>query len=165
MLQEIERQWLLARLPEGLGEGIEIHQGYLATGDPEVRVRSKGGEFFLTHKMGEGEVRDEGKGDIGISADAFEILWPLTVGAQLRKLRYRMTSPDGLVWEVDEYRDQLASLVVVEVELPEKIYLPHIPEVISQCVVREVTNELRYQDKNLAVHGLPNERRKRDGTL
>lgn len=156
MSQEIERQWLLTRLPQGLGEGTEIHQGYLATGDPEVRVRSKGGEFFLTHKTGEGVVRDEGKGDLEISADAFEILWLLTVGAQLRKFRYFVASPEGFVWEVDEYRDQLASLVVVEVELPEETYLPRIPEVISQCVVREVTNNLRYQDKNLAVHGLPN---------
>ncbi|MDP3779551.1 MAG: adenylate cyclase [bacterium] len=158
MPQEIERQWLLARLPENLGEGIEIFQGYLATGDPEVRVRRKGVQFFLTRKSGEGEVRDEGKGDIEISAYAFEILWPLTAGAQLRKLRYRVISPDGLVWEVDEYRDQLASLVVVEVELPGETYIPCIPEVINPHVVREVTNDLRYQDKNLAVRGLPKER-------
>lgn len=157
MPQEIERQWLLARLPEGLGEGTEIFQGYLATGDPEVRVRRKGDKFFLTRKSGEGVVRDEGVGDVEISPDAFSILWPLTTGAQLRKFRHCVTSPDGLVWEVDEYRDRLASLVVVEVELSEETYVPHIPEVISPHVVREVTNDLRYQDKNLAVHGLPEE--------
>ena len=157
MPKEIERQWLLTRLPEGLGEGTEIIQGYLAPGDPEVRVRRKSNRFFLTQKKGEGLVRDEGKGDVEISADAFEILWPLTVGAQLRKFRYCVTSPEGLVWEVDEYRDRLAFLVVVEVELSEEGRIPCIPELVRPYIVREVTNDLRYQDKNLAVNGLPTE--------
>jgi CYTH domain-containing protein len=49
---EIERKYLLSALPprESLGRGVAIRQGYIDAADPEIRVRQKGSEFFLTVK-------------------------------------------------------------------------------------------------------------------
>ena len=51
---EIERKFLVDRLPDGLGEGDRIEQGYLAIGDDgvEVRVRRRGDDMTLTIKSG-----------------------------------------------------------------------------------------------------------------
>lgn len=155
MPQEIERQWLLRRLPEGLGEGIEIIQGYLAVADPEVRVRRKNGRFYLTQKRGRGLTRDEGKGDVAISADAFDILWPLTAGRRIRKIRYRLDGASGLTWEIDEYLEYLRPLVVAELEVPDESTEVLIPCALRALVIREVTDDPNYQDKNLAARGVP----------
>jgi CYTH domain-containing protein len=56
---EIEKKFLLRRLPTGISKGTKILQGYLSVGDPEVRVRAKGEKFYLTRKGGEGFVREE----------------------------------------------------------------------------------------------------------
>jgi CYTH domain-containing protein len=58
---EIERKYLLSALPpaELLGPGVEIQQGYIDAGDPEIRVRRRGPDFFLTIKSGGGVRRDE----------------------------------------------------------------------------------------------------------
>lgn len=56
---EIEKKFLLRRLPTGITKGTKIRQGYLSVGNPEVRVRAKGEEFYLTRKGGEGFVRSE----------------------------------------------------------------------------------------------------------
>ena len=49
------------RLPDGLGEGERIEQGYLAIGDDgvEVRVRRRGDDMTLTIKSGPGMMRTE----------------------------------------------------------------------------------------------------------
>jgi adenylate cyclase len=59
MGQEIEKKFLLSSLPVGVANPVVIKQGYLSTGDPEVRVRQKGTKFFATAKSGDGLVREE----------------------------------------------------------------------------------------------------------
>jgi len=58
---EIERKYLLSALPprEILGRGVAIRQGYIDAADPEIRVRQKGSELFLTIKSGAGVRREE----------------------------------------------------------------------------------------------------------
>lgn len=150
---EIEKKFLLARLPAGMKDGEKILQGYLAVGDPEVRVRQKSDKFFVTRKGGEGFVRQEVEKEI--SAEAFEILWPATVGKRIEKTRYSLTGSDGFVWEIDEYGGHLAGLFTAEVELPSEAAEAVMPTAIVEVFVAEVTEDNRYKNKNLAVIGLP----------
>lgn len=150
---EIEKKFLLSTLPAGVGSPVEIRQGYLAVGDPEVRVRQKGTKFFVTRKGGEGFAREEAEAEV--SREVFEILWPATEGARIEKTRYSHTSPDGLIWEVDEYHGGLTGLFTAEVELPNESTEAVVPIAIAAVFVADVTNDKRYKNKNLATKGLP----------
>src|SRR3954466_15188320 len=85
---EIERKFLVERLPEGLGDGEPIEQGYLAIGDDgvEVPVRRRGASAVLTIKSGPGMVRTEE--EFAIDARRFDSLWPLTEGRRVSKTRH-----------------------------------------------------------------------------
>ena len=150
---EIERKFLLCALPVGLTDGVEIRQGYLATGDPEVRVRSKGSKFFVTRKGGEGLVRSED--EIQISQEVFEILWSATEGKRIEKIRYNVLGPDGLVWEVDEYLGSLKGLFTAEVEIPTETTGTPTPTEIGRVFIGEVTLDKRFKNKRLATEGIP----------
>jgi CYTH domain-containing protein len=153
MGKEIEKKFLLGGLPAGLDNGVEILQGYLSTGDPEVRVRSKGSQFFVTRKGGEGFVRSEEEAEV--SKEIFEILWPATNGARVEKVRYRLIGEDGLVWEIDKYDGHLSELFTAEVELPSEEVKPVMPKAIADVFVADVTTDKSYKNKALAVAGLP----------
>lgn len=149
---EIERKYLLSELPprEILGPSVPIRQGYIDAGDPEIRVRQKGSEFFLTIKSGAGVRRQEC--EVRIPAATFERLWPLTEGARVEKTRY--TVPHGDVrWEIDEFRDALAGLYLAEVELASESEAVTPPAFLS--IARDVTEDPRYKNKSLATRGSP----------
>jgi adenylate cyclase len=147
--KEIEKKYLLAEMPVGVADGTEILQGYLSCGDPEVRVRAKGGQFFATRKGGEGFVRSEE--EVEISKEVFEILWPATEGRRVEKIRYRLIGSDELVWEIDEYRGHLKGLFTAEVELPGEEVQPIMPQVIAEVFVADVTLDKNYKNKALAT--------------
>ena len=154
MSAEIEKKFLLRGLPIGIAEGTKIQQGYLSVGNPEVRVRAKGGKFFLTGKSGAGFVRQEEEHEI--SKEAFEILWSLTENARIEKIRYEIIGEDGLTWEIDEFQtESTEGLLIAEVELPDESVIPGIPPAIAQVIESDVTDDEAYKNKNLAVKGMP----------
>ncbi len=117
MSSEIERKFLLGELPSWLGEreGEPISQGYLTNGEgAEIRLRRIGPRALLTVKTGAGEVRDEV--EVELDEGLFEDLWQLTEGRRLEKTRLREPLGGGLSAEVDVYGEDLAGLVVAEVE-------------------------------------------------
>jgi len=152
---EIERKFLVDRLPGGLGEGDRIEQGYLAIGDDgvEVRVRRRGDDMTLTIKSGPGMTRTEE--ELAIDARRFESLWPLTEGRRVVKTRHLVALADGLTAEVDVYDGALAGLLTAEIEFPS--------EAASQAFTapewlgREVTGDGRFKNQRLAVEGRPDE--------
>lgn len=109
---EVERKFLVERLPDGLEAAppTRIEQGYLVVGEVEVRLRRADDETLLTIKAGSGLVRAEE--ELAIEPDQFERLWALTEGWRLRKVRHHLD--DGL--EVDVYEGALAPLAVAEIE-------------------------------------------------
>ena len=154
MNQEIERKFLLSGLPAGISKGVVIRQGYLSVGNPEVRVRAKGENYFLTRKGGAGFVRQEEEYEI--SKEAFEILWSLTEAARIEKTRYEIGGDDGLLWEIDEFQTRLTEgLFTAEVELPDESTVPEIPPAIVKVIQIDVTDDAKYKNKNLAVNGMP----------
>ena len=72
---EIERKFLVEQLPQELEIDTEdeIAQGYLATGEDEVRLRRRGDRFLITAKRGHGLVRDEV--EVPLGRESFEELW------------------------------------------------------------------------------------------
>ncbi|MGH9230939.1 MAG: CYTH domain-containing protein [Acidimicrobiales bacterium] len=113
-MSEIERKFLAARLPTGLGNGAPLRQAYVAVeGDVEVRVRSDGTHHLLTVKGGRGMERAEV--EVAIDPAAFDELWGLAGDRHLEKTRHRVDLA-GVTAELDLYTGALAGLAVVEVE-------------------------------------------------
>ncbi len=147
--REIERKFLLKRLPEKLNRlrRYIIAQGYLAT-DPagrQVRLRKKGKTASLTFKVGRGAHREER--EIKLSPKQFAALWPATAGRRLSKLRYEIPWKDLLI-EIDIYRGRHAGLVVAEVEFPDRATCRKFQP--PPWFGREVTGEKRYSNVRLA---------------
>jgi adenylate cyclase len=150
---EIERKFLVERLPDGLDAhpSGDIEQGYLAiTDDVEVRVRRYGDRSFLTVKSSGSESRVEE--EIEIDAHRFDALWPLTEGRRVQKRRYRI--PVGnLTLELDVYHGRLDGLLIAEVEFDSLAEATAF--VPPGWLEREVTDDPRYKNKRLATEGLP----------
>jgi len=153
---EVERRFLVPERPAFLKDcGRKwIRQGYLAVGEngTEVRVRQEGKDYFLTVKGGTGEARVEE--ELRISRKLFASLWPLTRGRRVRKVRYSASHHDGTI-EVDVYRRKLKGLVTAEVEFAgaESARAFEPPGWLG----REVTDDERFRNRNLALSGLPDE--------
>jgi adenylate cyclase len=148
---EVERKFLVERLPEELGgRARRIDQGYLALDDrsgAEVRLRRHGDDLSLTIKSTGGLARVEE--ELALDEATFESLWPLTDGRRIEKTRHEL--PGGI--ELDVYEDDLAGLVVAEVEFPSEqdsaAFEP--PDWFGE----EVTEDQRYKNRSLAVDGRP----------
>lgn len=150
---EIERKFLLADVPPAVrrAPAEPIRQGYLALdGDTEVRVRITPARAVLTIKGGRGKVRTEQ--EVVLGERQGDALWELTAGRRVQKTRRRVPVADALV-EVDEYSGALEGLVVAEVEFDDeqasRSFRP------PPWFGREVTDDRRYSNRNLASDGMP----------
>jgi adenylate cyclase len=152
MPQEIERRWLIDTTPPVEDEGVLVRQGYLAVepGGNEVRLREKGGRFFITVKSGEGLVRNEYES--AVDEQVFKTLWPASGHRRLEKRRHALAY-DGSVIEVDLFLGSLAPLMLAEVEFPDEAaavaFLP------PPWFGREVTHEPGCRNRALATQGVP----------
>jgi CHAD domain-containing protein/CYTH domain-containing protein len=150
-LLEIERKFLLRRLPETAQEvpGVEIEQGWLP-GTRVVerwrKVRASGEPIcYRTVKSGQGLTRVELEEKT--SSELFEHIWPLTEGRRVVKRRRRVAA-EGVTWEIDEFLDR--ELVLAEVELPAQDATIEVPDWLRPYVVREVTGDPEYSNRKLA---------------
>ena len=153
METEIERRFLVIRekLPDltefSMYHSEIIKQAYLAQ-NPWVRVRIVQGntpKAILTVK-GEGTlVRAEV--NCPIPLDKANEMWSFAKYGIVHKIRRHVGR-----WEIDEFTDNLTGLWLAEIELGnEHELLPERPEWLGQ----EVTEDVRYSNAHLAVHGLP----------
>ena len=155
MTKEIERKFCVRKMPDLTAcTGVEISQGYLFVGEngSEIRLRRKGGRFYQTVKIGKGVQRTEV--EVELSRAQFDILWPLTEGRRVQKVRYEIV--EGL-WtiDLDVYRDHLKGLIVAEVEF-ETVdeswrFVPPL------WFGRDVTDDGRYKNAVLAHKGTPDD--------
>jgi CYTH domain-containing protein len=154
MSLEIERKYLVNRLPFSLESltGTTINQGYVIVSADgiELRVRQRQARFFQTIKIGEGVSRTEI--EIELAQDQFDRMWPHTKGRRVSKTRYSMPLGNHMA-EVDRFEGELAGLLLVEVEFASlddsRRFAP--PDWFGL----EVTEDKRYQNKHLAVYGIP----------
>ncbi len=151
---EIERKYLVALLPGDFEENScrTLQQGYLAVMDngTEVRVRQDEHKYTLTVKGGGGLRRAEV--ECALTRAQFEELWPLTAGRRVVKRRCCIHYGEFII-ECDRYLEQLDGLITAEVEF-ETIELSDAfrpPDWFG----REITEDPRYKNVNLASGGVP----------
>ncbi|MCR5757431.1 MAG: CYTH domain-containing protein [Selenomonas sp.] len=139
---EIERQFLVEKLPPLPEKFAFLAQGYISL-EPEIRIRQIGeSQYFLTVKRGAGLVREEW--ETAISFQEFgnlkERLYPGT--CMIRKKRYRLPLPDGLIAELHVHAGHLMGFNYVEVEFPDvesaQAFIP------PSWFGREVTEDARF---------------------
>ena len=146
---EIERKFLVnPEVLDTLENGERIVQGFVETrGQMVVRARLAGEHAFLTLKgPSRGSVRSEFEYPIP-PEDARRILDELCGRPLITKIRYRREY-QGYTWEIDVFEEDNVGLVVAEVELGNASDSPELPP----WVTKEVTDDLRYQNVNLARH-------------
>lgn len=112
---EIERKFLVKSLPENLDQypQKEIEQGYLCT-NPVIRIRRSNDKYILTYKGKGLMIREEHEHPL--NQEAFEHLKTKIDGRLIHKTRYLIPYENNLTIELDIFHDELAPLVLAEVE-------------------------------------------------
>ena len=147
---EIERKFLVDKQAWEMLEkpaGERYRQGYLLA-DPAktIRVRQTPEKGFLTIKgISVGAKRAEFEYEIPFE-EAGELLDSFASDC-ISKVRYKMTVGKHL-WEIDEFLEENAGLLIAEIELNEETELFQLPVWAAE----EVTGEAKYYNSNLAVH-------------
>lgn len=149
MAKEIERKFLVSS--DGYKSGMDpfhIRQGFISTNkDSIVRVRVQGDKSYLTIKgSGSGITRIEYEYEIP-PEDAHAILEELCRGPIIEKYRY-LVHFDEHLWEVDEFMNENAGLVIAEIELTTEDEAFSKPPWVGE----EVTGDPKYYNANLIAH-------------
>jgi CYTH domain-containing protein len=148
---EIERKYLinqeLWQEQRNPANATFLQQAYLSIDQScSVRIRLTEKEAFITIK---------GR-TTGISREEYEYTIPFSDGVRIikmavtpiiEKLRYKVHF-EGYLWEVDEFWGDNEGLVLAEVELPDEIRQPVLP----QWVEKEVSGDPRYYNLALAIN-------------
>lgn len=129
-----------------------LKQGYVTpTGDASVRIRIKGEEAFIAIKGGRDPLnRLEFEYRIPFG-DGEAILNQVCARPHIEKVRHEVATPDGLIWEIDEFDGHLSGLVLAEVELVNA----HTPVCLPAWIGQEVTHDPRFLNSNLVKSGPP----------
>lgn len=151
---ERERKFLVDAVPDDLDSAatVQLRQGYLAADDGRsVRVRDAGSDgCTLTVKAGRGIERTEL--EWSITRQEFEAAWPHTDGQRIEKTRHLIPFGDHVI-ELDVFDGDLDGLVVAEVEFDSISASDDFEPPV--WFGRDVTDDGRYTNASLALHGLP----------
>ena len=151
-MPEIERKFIVRERPPELRSGRPEHirQGYLSLDPVEVRIRSREGRpHELTVKSVGGLSRAEV--NVPLTQEQFDELWPL-VRCSITKERTVLHVGEWTV-EVDVYEDNLAGLLVAEVEFGSEGEAESFSP--PGWFGREVTADARYRNAALASAEAP----------
>lgn len=151
---EIERKFLVDKERWDKTEKVDRHflkQGYILNdADKTVRIRLYDNAGFITIKgLSAGASRPEFEYPIP-EGDARELLDKFCT-FKISKIRNKILY-NGKLWEVDEFLEDNAGLVVAEIELSEEGERIDLPDWIA----KEVTGEERYYNSNLSRHPYKN---------
>lgn len=144
---EIERKYLVKELPECLDSYAkrELEQGYLCT-SPVIRIRKDNNKYELTYKGKGLMVREEY--NLPLTQESYEHLKTKVDGRIISKTRYMIPLTEMLTIELDVFHDDLAPLLLAEVEFPDEEtanrFLP--PEWFGE----DVTFSSVYHNSNLS---------------
>ena len=145
---EIERKYLIRRLPENLSQYQckKIAQGYICT-SPVVRIRKSDDEYYLTYK-GKGLMARE-EYNLPLTQEGYEHMLSKIDGRLIEKSRYLIPLDGKLTAELDIFEGDLAPLIIVEVEFDSldaaNSFIP--PEWFGE----DVTESRKYHNSNLAL--------------
>lgn len=162
---EIERKFLLKKLPEDLGRFAFhlIEQAYLCT-EPVLRIRRQDDAYYLTYK-GSGLMSRE-EYNLPLTKEAYEHLLPKADGNVISKKRYLIPlsqadiNPEclsllgdrALTIELDEFAPPFAPLFLAEIEFPteEAAKVFRMPDWFAE----DVTADVRYHNSHMSKQEL-----------
>lgn len=147
---EIERKYLIGKLPEGLEKfpRHQIEQAYLCT-DPVVRIRRQDAEYYLTYK-GRGNLAKE-EYNLPLNENAYAHLLEKADGIVLSKTRYLIPMEgeySHLTIELDVFSGEYEGLYLAEVEFPTVEEAENFTA--PQWFTRDVTFTGEYQNSRLS---------------
>ncbi len=152
---ERERKFVIDAIPTGidLSDRTEMRQGYLVTGEhASVRVRDAGPKGCTLDGQGRWRGAERTELEWAIDREQFDAAWPHTEGRRVVKVRYRIPLDDHVI-ELDVFGDGLEGLVFAEVEFDSSEALVAFEP--PPWFGREVTDDGRYTNAALALHGRP----------
>ena len=116
---EIERKYLIDTLQEDYQDYhcLHIEQDYLIT-DPVIRIRKDNNKHELTYKSKGLMAREEY--NLPLDEASYQHLLTKIDGRLIRKKRYMIPLNDSLTIELDVFEDDLAPLLLAEVEFPDE---------------------------------------------
>ena len=94
-----------------------LFRSYLSTA-PVIRIRKDQDCYELTYKSKGLMIREEY--NLPLTADAYGHLLKKIDGRLIKKDRYMIPLKDGLTAELDIFKEELAPLVLAEVEFPDE---------------------------------------------
>lgn len=147
MAKEIERKFLVEGdgFRRSVASSSEIMQGYLSVNpDATVRVRIADGRAWLTVKS-RSVGAERGEWEYEIPVDDARAMVQACGLPMLSKVRHRVPAGRGLCWEVDEFVNPCAGLVVAEIELPRADAEFERPDWLG----REVTGNPEYYNSSI----------------
>lgn len=168
-LLEIERRWLLRGLPgkkilkaRSTKYAISVTIYILNDPDLEVRVRknqdAQGVTYPVVMKLGSGLVRLESPKLLGDDI-LFEYYYPRGY-PHLKKNHWDIFLPFGQKLEISQFLvpARIHGLVLAEMEFESRkaamrFNIKKLPAKIRELIVKEVTDDSRYNGKNLAFPG------------
>jgi CYTH domain-containing protein len=147
---ELERRFLVDRLPDGLGEGHLIVDRYIAGSSLRLRrVESRPPQYKLTQKQAPvpPDYATTTITNIYLSAAEYELLTVLP-GQELRKRRHRLGQ-----YSIDVFEGELEGLILAEASFTSEGEMR--THAAPGFAVREVSADIRYTGGRLATQGLP----------
>ncbi|SEQ34103.1 CYTH domain-containing protein [Lachnospiraceae bacterium RM5] len=110
---EIERKFLIKKLPDLTSyDYLIIEQGYLNT-DPVIRVRKQNNKYVLTYKTSGLLSREEY--NLNLNKESYDHLIKKSDGNIITKYRY-LIPYEGHMIELDIFKNTFEGLIIAEVE-------------------------------------------------
>jgi CHAD domain-containing protein/CYTH domain-containing protein len=157
-VQEIERKYLLKNsilslIKEHDLQKHKITQFYtIVTPIKGVRYRQMDDRYFKTIKHGSGASREER--EVEISEKKFHKKLKDRIKDPIRKNRY-MFYFEGEEFSIDVFKKGLKGLYFLEIEFPnmEAFEVFTLPHVLERHVIKDVSYDEPFRNKNIALHG------------
>lgn len=149
---EIERKWLLRRVPKWEPLDKSIKEQFYVSFTPEVRFRKEYGLFqkdlFYVTIKGEGSLSRE-EVERKIDKEYYETVERLCGGEAIKKYNY-LYRIDGIFIEVNEIdENNIEPFVYAEVEFHSEEEAMEYEFPWPELVIKEVTNDPNYKMKNV----------------
>ena len=159
-MKEIERKYLLKDSIISLIKQYALKKHnitqYYTTITPlrGVRYRQMDEHFFKTVKHGTGASREEE--EVEITKKKFKKRYKERINEPIRKERY-LFDFEGREYSIDVFKKGLKSLYLLEVEFSdiETFEAFELPKMLQIHVVKDVSFDEAYKNKNLVLHGRP----------
>jgi CYTH domain-containing protein len=154
---ERERRWLCQEVPRERIHRTERITDLYVTGTRlrlrEARPIGDGAPMLRLTRKADADIHTRLITSIYLPEEEFAILAASLPGTRIRKLRHRLEPMEGVDILVDEFQDELAGLILAEVEFKTPELLAAFPGLAF--ATREVTDDPRFTGGYLVRNGIP----------